>query len=68
MLATLLWRNTWRIGLRMGRYAMKEDIKYLEAKEELLKAGWKTEDLPFEPVMYVQGRVYRPDIVLLYNW
>ena len=46
---------------------MKEDSRYREVKEALLGADWKDEDLLFEPVMYVQSRIYRPDIVLLYN-
>jgi len=46
---------------------MKEDPRYREVKEALLRADWKNEDLLFEPVMHVQSRVYCPDIVLLYN-
>src|SRR5260221_4833649 len=46
---------------------MSEDFIYQEVREVLLKSDWQSEDLLFEPVMYVRGRVYRPDIVLLYN-
>jgi hypothetical protein len=46
---------------------MSEDFIYQKVREVLLKSDWQSEDLLFEPVMYIRGRVYRPDIVLLYN-